>query len=308
MNTEAALLYYIQYGIKGRVGKIYGLIFAVVTVISVGLLYPESNLTRFPVLCTMPLKCQSWIITILAVILGLIIFGGVKWIANVATAVVPFMAIIYILMAVFIIILNIQAVPALFALILNQHSECKQQHLGNFRAMIEIGVKRDFTPTKPVRVLVRTQQLQQKYHIRLTKGLVQAFSVYVDTFICRRTATALIILISGTYNTTNGDVGPGGLPKLIKDNGIRRTICRWHKDYSGTAMYAQAGIDKALQGGSYHFDPAFWFRFILYCNCVILLCLYYLAYYYIAETNIAYMTEIVHALLQPSGLTSHVLS
>ncbi|MBJ4427758.1 alanine:cation symporter family protein, partial [Salmonella enterica subsp. enterica serovar Kentucky] len=40
---------------------------------------------------------------IVVVILGLIIFGGVRSIANVATAVVPFMAIIYILMAVIII-------------------------------------------------------------------------------------------------------------------------------------------------------------------------------------------------------------
>ena len=60
----------------------------------------------------------QWLMgAIVVVILGLIIFGGVRSIANVATAVVPFMAIIYILMAVIIICINIQEVPALFALI-----------------------------------------------------------------------------------------------------------------------------------------------------------------------------------------------
>ena len=29
------------------------------------------------------------------------------------------------------------------------------------------------------------------------------------------------------------------------------------KDYSGTAMYAQAGIDKAFHGSGYQFDPTF---------------------------------------------------
>ena len=58
-------------------------------------------------------------------------------------------------------------------------------------------------------------------------------------------------------------------------------------------MYAQAGIDKALQGGSYHFDPAF-SGFGSYFIAIALFFFAFttiLAYYYIAETNIAYMTR-----------------
>ena len=47
------------------------------------------------------------------------------------------------------------------------------------------------------------------------QGLVQSFSVYVDTlFVC--TATALIILLSGTYNVTDGQNNANGTPHLIK--------------------------------------------------------------------------------------------
>jgi len=285
--------YYIQYGIKGRLGKIYGLVFAIVTVISVGLLLPGVQSNAIASSMHNAFKVPSWIIAvILAVVLGLIIFGGVKWIANVATAVVPFMAIIYILMAVFIIILNIQAVPALFALIFKSAFGMQAAFGGIFGAMIEIGVKRGLYSNEAGQGTGPHAAAAAEVSHPAKQGLVQAFSVYVDTlFVC--TATALIILISGTYNTTNGDVGPGGLPKLIKDNGIFVQSADGTKDYSGTAMYAQAGIDKALQGGSYHFDPTF----SGVGSYFIAIALFFfafttiLAYYYIAETNIAYMTR-----------------
>ncbi|MEJ7386068.1 alanine:cation symporter family protein, partial [Staphylococcus epidermidis] len=80
---------------------------------------------------------------------------------------------------------------------------------------------------------------------------VQSFSVYIDTlFVC--TATALIILLSGTYNVTDGGSMSDGKASMIKDNGIFVEMSNGDKDYSGTAMYAQAGIDKAFQGSGYH--------------------------------------------------------
>jgi AGCS family alanine or glycine:cation symporter len=53
----------------------------------------------------------------IVVLLGLIIFGGVKRLGRAAELIVPFMALGYILMAAIIVALNLQAVPAMFALI-----------------------------------------------------------------------------------------------------------------------------------------------------------------------------------------------
>ncbi len=135
--------YYIEYGIGGKFGKIYGIIFAIVTIISVGLLLPGVQSNAIASSMHNAIHVPQWLMGgIVVVILGLIIFGGVRSIANVATAVVPFMAIIYILMAVIIICINIQEVPALFALIFKSAFGLQSAFGGIVGAMIEIGVKR----------------------------------------------------------------------------------------------------------------------------------------------------------------------
>lgn len=135
--------YYIEYGIGGKFGKIYGLVFAIVTVISVGLLLPGVQSNAIASSMHNAFNVPNWIVAIIVVIiLALIIFGGLRSIANVATAVVPFMAVIYILMAIVIIIINIQHVPALFALIFKSAFGLQSAFGGIVGAMIEIGVKK----------------------------------------------------------------------------------------------------------------------------------------------------------------------
>jgi AGCS family alanine or glycine:cation symporter len=236
---------------------------------------------------------QPWIIAIaLAIILGLIIFGGIKWIANAATAIVPFMAIAYILMAVIIIFLNIEQVPALFALIFKSAFGLQAAFGGIFGAMIEIGVKRGLYSNEAGQGTGPHAAAAAEVSHPAKQGLVQAFSVYVDTlFVC--TATALIILLSGTYNVSSNNGETTDKSNLIKDNGIFVEMSNGDKDYSGTAMYAQAGIDKAFQGGSYHFDPAFSGIGSYFIACALFFFAFttILAYYYIAETNISYLTR-----------------
>ncbi|PTH18680.1 alanine/glycine:cation symporter family protein [Staphylococcus auricularis] len=285
--------FYIEYGIKGRLGRIYGIIFAIVTVISVGLLLPGVQSNAIASSMKNAFQIEPWIVAvILAILLALIIFGGVKSIANVATAVVPFMAIIYIIMALVIIVLHIDQVPALFALIFKSAFGMEAAFGGIFGAMIEIGVKRGLYSNEAGQGTGPHAAAAAEVSHPAKQGLVQAFSVYVDTlFVC--TATALIILISGTYNVTDGGTDAKGKPTLLKDNGIFVQMSEGGRDYSGTAMYAQAGIDKAFQGSHYHFDPTF----SGLGSYFIAIALFFfafttiLAYYYITETNIAYLTR-----------------
>ncbi|MCU5746003.1 alanine:cation symporter family protein [Staphylococcus sp. SQ8-PEA] len=285
--------FYIERGIKGRIGKIYALVFAVVTVISVGLLLPGVQSNAIASSMTNAFNINPWIVAIgLAVLLALIIFGGIKSIANVATAFVPFMAIAYILMAIIIIVLNIDQVPALFGLIFKSAFGMEAAFGGIFGAMIEIGVKRGLYSNEAGQGTGPHPAAAAEVSHPAKQGLVQAFSVYVDTlFVC--TATALIILISGTYNVTDGGTSSDGKPNLIKDNGIFVQMSNGDRDYTGTAMYAQAGIDKAFQGSHYHFDPAF----SGIGSYFIAIALFFfafttiIAYYYITETNISYLTR-----------------
>lgn len=284
--------YYIEYGIGGKFGKIYGALFAIVTIISVGLLLPGVQSNAIASSMHNAVDIPQWIMGIAVVIvLGLIIFGGVRSIANVATAVVPFMAIIYILMAVVIICLNLQAIPALFAVIFKSAFGLQSAFGGIVGAMIEIGVKRGLYSNEAGQGTGPHAASAAEVSHPSKQGLVQAFSVYIDTlFVC--TATALIILISGTYNVTDGTTNANGTPHLIKDGGIFVENDSG-KDYSGTAMYVQAGIDKAFQGSHYHFDPSYsgvgsyFVAFALFFFAFTTI----LSYYYITETNVAYLTR-----------------
>ncbi|MCG3399846.1 alanine/glycine:cation symporter family protein [Staphylococcus massiliensis] len=285
--------YYIEAGIKGKVGKIYGIVFAVVTVLSLSFLLPGIQSNAIANSMKNAFGIPTYVIAIvLAIILGLVIFGGVKWIANVATAIVPFMAILYILLAVVILVMHIQEVPAMFALIFKSAFGMEQAFGGIIGAMIEIGVKRGLYSNEAGQGTGPHAAAAAEVSHPAKQGLVQSFSVYVDTlFVC--TATALIILISGTYNTTDGSTDKGGAPGLIKEGDVYMQAADGSKDYSGTAMYVQAGIDKALQGDNYQFDPAF-SGFGSYFIAIALFFFAFttiLAYYYIAETNVSYLTQ-----------------
>ncbi|MEX2948044.1 alanine/glycine:cation symporter family protein [Staphylococcus warneri] len=286
--------YYIEYGIGGKLGKIYGLAFAIVTIISAGLLLPGVQANAIASSMNHAFNIPKWVVAVIVVIiLALIIFGGLRSIANVATAVVPFMAVIYILVAIVIIIINIQAVPALLAEIFKSAFGLQSAFGGIVGAMIEIGVKRGLFSNEAGQGTGPHPASAAEVSHPSKQGLVQSFSVYVDTlFVC--TATALIILLSGTYNVTDGQSNANGTPHLIKNGGIFVENADGSKDYSGTAMYVQAGIDKTFNGSNgYHFDS----HFSGIGSYFVAIALFFfafttiLAYYYIAETNVAYITR-----------------
>ncbi|MCE4956567.1 alanine/glycine:cation symporter family protein [Macrococcoides caseolyticum] len=285
--------FYIEQGIKGSFGKIYAIIFAILAAISTSILLPGVQANAISSSMKNAFGIEGWIVGIvIAFILALIIFGGVKQIANVATAIVPIMAMLYIGMALVIIMMNIDKVPGLFALIFKSAFNMESAFGGIFGAMIEIGVKRGLYSNEAGQGTGPHPAAAAEVSHPAKQGLVQSFSVYVDTlFVC--SATALIILLSGTFNTTDGATGKGGMPNLIKDGGIFVEGADGTKDYSGTAMYVQAGIDKAFSGGNYHFDPAY----SGIGSYFIAIALFFfafttiLAYAYIAETNISYLTS-----------------
>ncbi len=279
--------YYIEKGIGGTFGKYYALLFAVVTVIACGLLLPgiQSNSISSSATNALPM-IDSWMIgAFIVVILAVVIFGGIRSIANVATAVVPFMAIAYIIVAVAIVIMNIEAVPGLIALIFKSAFGLEQQFAGTVGAMIMIGVKRGLYSNEAGQGTGAHAAGAAEVSHPAKQGLVQAFSVYIDTlFVC--TATALMILMTGMYNVSDGDGG------LIVDNGVYQTNAAGEKDVSGTVTFTQASIDSAFHGmdnfqedfigfGSYFIA----FALLFFCYTTML------AYYYIAETNLVYMLK-----------------
>ncbi|WP_432662162.1 alanine/glycine:cation symporter family protein [Wukongibacter baidiensis] len=141
---------------------------------------------------------------VLAGIMALIIFGGVKRIARIAEFMVPFMAIAYILVAVIIIIINASKVPEVFGMIVGSAFGKNAVFGGIIGSAISWGVKRGiYSNEAGLGTATQAAGAAEVSH-PAKQGLVQAFSVYIDTlFVC--SATAFMILMSGAYNVHQGD-------------------------------------------------------------------------------------------------------
>ena len=135
---------------------------------------------------------------ILVVVLALIIFGGVKRIVNVAQVVVPFMAIGYILVACVIVAMNIEKLPEAFMLIIRSAFALEAAFGGIIGLAISWGVKRGIYSNEAGQGTDHMRGSAEVSH-PAKQGLVQAFSVYIDTlFVC--SATAFMMIITGMYN------------------------------------------------------------------------------------------------------------
>lgn len=146
---------------------------------------------------------KVWVGLAIAILSGIVIFGGIRQIAQVSEYIVPFMAVLYIGMAVYVMIANITEVPAVLALIVKSAFGFEQAAGGIAGAMLN-GVKRGLFSNEagmgsaPNIAAVATPTP----HHPSSQGFVQALGVFIDTIlVC--TATGIMILMSGVMT-------PGG--------------------------------------------------------------------------------------------------
>ena len=121
--------------------------------------------------------------SIVVIGLGFIIFGGVKRIARFAEVVVPFMALAYMLIALVIMFLNANALPAMFGLILRSAFGLEAGIGAVIGLAIEWGVKRGIYSNEAGQGTGPHHAAAAEVSHPAKQGLVQAFSVYVDTLL-----------------------------------------------------------------------------------------------------------------------------
>jgi AGCS family alanine or glycine:cation symporter len=256
--------YYIE---KGMGIKWYAILFALATVLSTAFFLPgvQSNSIALSMQNAFDIPV-AYTGAGVVVLLGLIIFGGVKRIGKVAEIVVPFMAGAYIFVAVIIIFLNIKEVPAVFELIFKSAFGVEPAFSGIFGMAVAWGVKRGIYSNEAGQGTAPHAAAAAEVSHPVKQGLVQAFSVYIDTlFVC--TATAFMILFTGKYNVLNPDGG------MIVANLPGAEI---------GAEYTQQAVNAhfAPLGGGFVAISLLFFAFTTI-----------MAYYYIAETNLSYLDK-----------------
>ena len=190
---------------RGMGVKWYAILFAVATVIGMGFFLPgvQSNSIGSSMQNAFGIS-PAITGVVIVVLLGLIIFGGVKRIGRAAEMIVPFMAIAYMLVALVVIAVNITKLPAVISLIVSSAFGANQAFGGILGTAISWGVKRGIYSNEAGQGTGPIAAAAAEVSHPAKQGLVQAFSVYFDTlFVC--SATAFMILITGSYNVHLGD-------------------------------------------------------------------------------------------------------
>lgn len=139
---------------------------------------------------------------IVAFVSAVIIFGGVKRIAKVTEMLVPFMAIIYLIMAFFVVFRNMNVIPSIIGLIFSNAFGLKAAVGGGLGAALMNGIKRGlFSNEAGIGSVPNAAAIAEVSH-PVKQGLIQTLGVFTDTIvIC--TATAFMILVSGVYTSTD---------------------------------------------------------------------------------------------------------
>ena len=261
--------FYIERGLGV---KWFGILFAVVSVISAGLLLPGVQANSVADGIQNAFQLDTWISgLVVAVIFGAIVFGGVKRIAKFTEFVVPIMAIGYILIVLVIIAIDYDQLPGVISLVFKSAFNMEAGFGAVFGLAIQWGVKRGIYSNEAGQGTAPHIAAAANVSHPTKQGLVQSFSVYIDTLlVC--SATGFMLLITGKYNVQNPDFASGGAEFLY--NGA--------SNVSVGPGFTQSAMDSVFPGfGSYFVAIAlFFFAFTTI-----------LAYYYIAETNISYLTR-----------------
>ncbi|MDH3841699.1 MAG: alanine:cation symporter family protein [Chromatiales bacterium] len=264
---------------KAMGSKAYAWVFAVTTIIATGLLLPgvQSNAignaadlafgngTMLDTGVFGTISATKLVTAVVVVsILGFIIFGGVKRIAHFTQVVVPFMALGYVVVAIGIVLMNLSALPGILGLIVDNAFTLEAVTGG----AVFWGVKRGIFSNEAGQGTGPHAAAASEVDHPAQQGLVQAFSVYVDTLlVC--TATAFMILITQSYNVVDGNGDP-----LAGFHFVDAAID------PNTPTFTQLAVESAMPGLGKPFVAIalFFFAFTTL-----------LAYYYIAETNVAYL-------------------
>lgn len=271
--------------------KWYGVLFAVASILACGMFLPgvqangvinafaqvmgEGSMMSIGALEVGSMRVVA--LVIILVVLGIIIFGGIKRIATFTEFAVPFMALGYIALALIIMFSNYQMIPEVFGMIVSDAFTAQ----AGFGAAIGWGVKRGIYSNEAGQGTGPHAAAAAEVQHPSQQGLVQAFSVYVDTIlVC--SATAFMILTMGTYNIQ------GTLPdgQFIVQNVAATTEIN-------APVFTQMAMESVYGGFGNTFIAVavFFFAFTTI-----------LAYYYIAEVNVAYLTRFISRNANKTGL------
>ena len=189
--------YYIMHGLHC---KWMAYLFAILITVTFGLSY---NSIQSNTICGAMQEAFGWnpmvVGAILAAIALFIVFGGIHRIAHVSSILVPIMAIGYFILAIVIVMMNLEHIPHVLKVIVSNAFGLEQGLGGALGATIMNGVKRGLFSNEAGEGSAPNVAATATVTHPIKQGLVQALGVFTDTLlVC--SCTAFVILISGLYD------------------------------------------------------------------------------------------------------------
>ena len=196
-------MYYISKGLKERgfetLGKVAAVFFAIFCIGGSfgGGNAAQSNQATIVLKDIMSLESTAagfWIGIVLAIVVGIIIIGGIKRIAQVTEKVVPFMALMYLAACLYIILLNFPLIDDAISLIFKEAFKPTAIGVGSFIGVLLVGFKRAAFSNEAGAGSASIAHSAVKTKYSASEGLVALLEPFIDTVvIC--TMTALVIII-----------------------------------------------------------------------------------------------------------------
>jgi len=213
-------MYYISRGLKEKgfamLGKIAAVLFAIFCIGGSfgGGNAAQSNQATIVIKDLLGLESTSAgaiIGIVLAILVGVIIIGGIKRIASVTEKVVPFMAILYLFACLYIILSNFSFIDDAFGLILSEAFNPKAIGVGGLIGVLLVGFKRAAFSNEAGAGSASIAHSAVKTKYSASEGLVALLEPFIDTVvICTMTALVIIIFnFSGAFEYGLNEINPG---------------------------------------------------------------------------------------------------
>ena len=237
-------MYYIKNGLPKRwhfLATLYA-VFGVLTVFGTGNATQVNTITtaintallNFNVISAESTGAVSLVLGIvIAVVVGLVLLGGIKRIGKVAERLVPFMALLYIVLALGVVLLNLERVPAVFASIFQgafTPAGVTGGAVGSFFLSMQKGVSRGIFSNEAGLGTGSIAHATAEVQDPVEQGVFGIFEVFADTIIIC-TLTALTILCSGTPIAYGMDAGAE-----LTISGFTAVYGNWVSIFTAVAM------------------------------------------------------------------------
>ena len=198
-------MYYLEHGLASKglksLGRVFAILFAIFAIggaLGGGNMFQVNQTIEILSTVSPAVEDYNWAFGILfALLVSLVIIGGIKRIGSVTSRIVPFMCLLYVSFSLLIILSNITQVPAMIATIFRE-AFSPQAMYGGFLAVLIMGVRRAAFSNEAGLGSAAFAHAAARTNEPAREGMVAMIGPFIDTIvICLM--TALVCMITGVY-------------------------------------------------------------------------------------------------------------